>query len=131
MTTIEIRKAQLREYIEACNKITNGVIVYGPSELHDGRFYGGYVAGRDPTPNFQISSDAHFSEKADVELFCKAANESARIAEQLLECIEALEYYGSRPSSVNIQGITIELAEGKETVGYKARRLLEKIAGEK
>lgn len=123
--TIEKRKAELREYIEACNKITNGVIVYGPSELHDGRFYGGYVAGRDPTPNFQISSDAHFSEKADVELFCKAANESALIAEQLLECIEALEKYKNSRSFVYCDPVNIY----REI--YLAEDLLNKIAGEK
>ena len=65
MTPIDKRKAELREYIEARKKATQGI----------------------------WNAKMFFPASEDDYDFCdKAANESARIAEQLLECIEALEF---------------------------------------
>ena len=85
MTPIEKRKAELREYIEARAKATQGE--YGLMKLRHDLSSCLHCIHQDRPGDLCL----HCIENQRISDFiCKAANESSRIAEQLLECIEAL-----------------------------------------
>ena len=111
MTPLETRKAQLREYIEARQKATQG-------EWKSIEFRNSHAVVQ--TTSYEIFEDGS-SCIEDARFVAKAANESALIAKQLLECIETLEEIAKFKNS-----------DFEETIeAENAIEALNKIAGEK
>lgn len=117
MNNLEKRKAELREYIEAREKATPG------------KWVSAGISGRMITLKGKENSMyeiADFDTKANSNFAIIAANESALIAEQLLECIEALEYMANP-----LRCLDIVYKPWPEIMNLKAQEALNKIAGEK
>jgi len=140
MTPIEKRKAELREYIKARENASEGP---WNNCYHEKEYLIEYKL--QPEGITRFAAIAGYKDNA--EFITKAANESARIAEQLLECIEALEYYANgvnwytmkeNQDSISTDDCSyIIIGEDEDRVvtskcgGKTARKLLNKIAGEK
>lgn len=65
----------LKEVEERANAATEGRLAYGPSEMHNGCFYNGFVVGPDPYPDFTINKCAEFFYQEDAELFVQARSD--------------------------------------------------------
>ena len=75
-----------------------------------------------------VSKDKHLI--ADAKQIFKDGVEWSR-ENELKIAVEALEYYGNKPTMVNFNGLDVQLCEGRESFGHKAREALAKIAGMK
>lgn len=129
MTPIDKRKAELREYIEARARATQGEWGKGCiQEKHEttsnlGDFQAVYHACG---PKIEFTSNEGYDKViADADFISKAANESTLIAEQLLECIVFIEmlqceYYYSIDGKMQ-----------RHFDDCKRCKILNKIAGEK
>lgn len=113
MTPLETRKAQLREYIEARKDIEEFI-------------------NNVPTFSFGGGNSDRTIRKLPTKII---EIDTTRIAEQLLECIEALEFYsisiayqaGGHAAGPNVEENYPILRD----VGFLAMETLNKIAGEK
>lgn len=122
MNLIEKRKAELREYIEARAKATKGEWEFNASLYTDARIW---IKEKDCALFIKAEKPMYGTLKENADFIALAANESARIAEQLLECIEVLEKYKNSRSFVYCDPVNIY----REI--YLAEDLLNKISGEK
>lgn len=127
MTPIDKRKAELREYIEARAKATQGEWKYESGPAFKSKYHCAFV---EDIMALESHEGPENEQEGNVRFSCKAANESSLIAEQLLECIEAL----SGCSDGNC--ILRDRDFGQHTnSGCRCKRnikfLLNKIAGEK
>ena len=134
MSNLDKRKAELREYIEAGKKIAEG-----PYSVERVDFENDEITYEVSTPGkgFHVvfresdSLDEGISSKHQSEFYALTANESARIAEELLIAIEALEkakqeYWNKCYSgSGNVKSLTVNQFD------KMIDEALNKIAGEK
>lgn len=132
MTFLETRKAQLREYIEARAKATQGEwkvdSEHGQDVFANGE---GRVLSSDPRWNYAPGKISCYN---NLKFAALAANESAKIAEQLLECIERWEKVADYSTCEELHPGCKKYKsyeDGWHGVSEYAKQTLKKIAGEK
>lgn len=130
MNPIDKRKAELREYIEARAKATQEQWRpnWSPSFWTE---YGYCSYGTGPLKKQHPNISEIDGARIDAEFIAKAANESARIAEQLLECIEALEKVKQEYWNRGYAGSGTIKALSINDFDNMIDKTLNKIAGEK
>jgi len=127
MTPIDKRKAELREYIKARENASEGP---WNNCYHEKEYLIEYKL--QPEGITRFAAIAGYKDNA--EFITKAANESARIAEQLLECIEALEKIADYSTCEELHPGCKKYKsyeDGWHGVAEYAKQTLNKIAGEK